>query len=262
MNLKDFIKNLDFKQLCRKCFVSVILLLACYGLYNLLGFGSGGTDLKEKLALDGDDSVGSMMAFLAISIILSLAIGGTLIIFFLPRFAEVFTGFALGRSSEMYVEPTTLERARSFILQERYRESLKAYRLAIEEMQEDEFVDPDAEKESSIWLEMSQLHARNLVDRKGAIEVLHEALKYREWDEEDELSFMLRLAELYVADDFTKDEGEQMYQLILDKFPDNEYYESIASAELLKLRKNSTANLNLKVQKSPPRPSHAPTKML
>lgn len=204
--------------------VIVIAVIVGYACFSIMGVDSEQNATLNELGIEKVGDTKAMMKTLLICVISAAVIGGLFIAFVLPRAAQKMAEFTYNQIPEQYVE-SPLDLGRSLVLQGKYEEALEAFREAVDEDKPDRMV----------WWEISNLQIEHLEDPEGAMKTLEEGWEFAEWEMDDDVTFMFRLAVLYLEEKEDRDKAVELYKQVIEKYAENDYQCTRARTELLKL---------------------------
>jgi len=143
----------------------------------------------------------------------SAAFLGTLFVtFVLPSWASRVSQSVYGSNAEVD-EPAVLHEARSLVAKGEHEAAIAAFRKAVEE-------DP---ANYLPWTEIARIQSRHLDQTEGAVATLNEALAFREWPQEEQSSFLFRLADLYNEDPQGRGQAVAMLRRVIQLSPDSRH---------------------------------------
>jgi len=206
--------------------VIIFAVLLGYVTFALMGLGdiepqSSSSEVELMRLQEADE----MMKRLVISVVIAAIVGGAVIVFVLPRFASMVANFTYDQSPQAFVQPTHLDAGRSLRLQGEFEDAVEKFREAIEEDEPDRMA----------WVEIAQVQEEDLEDIDAAIATLKEGWESHDWEPDDDVNFMFRLAELHVECDGGRDEAVTLYKLVMEKYEENEYHVNRARGSLQSL---------------------------
>ncbi len=206
--------------------VILFAVLLGYVTFALMGLGDiepqGSGPEAELMKLQEADE---MMKLLVLCVVIAAILGGCIIVFVLPRFATMVANITYDQTSQAFVQPTHLDAGRSLRLQGEFEDAIEKFSEAIEEDEPDRLA----------WVEIAQIQEEDLEDIDAAIATLKEGWESHDWEPDDDVNFMFRLAELHVECDGGRDEAIVLYKLVMEKYEENEYHVNRARGSLQNL---------------------------
>ena len=191
-------------------FASLMGLLA----YAMMGSGNakvGTADALMETKRMGE--AGSMITNLVICVSVAALVGALFIIFVLPKIALKFANMVLDQSPQEYVAPTNVDAGRSLVMQGEFEEAVEKFRAAIDED------DPDR----IAWTEIAQIQEEQFNDVGAAVATLKEGREAHDWEMDDDINFITRLASLELEKRDNRDAALSLYKEMLDLYGSNEY---------------------------------------
>ena len=214
-----------------KTFIVIFAVLIFAVLMGFLTFalmGPEGTNIGSTDDLLNVDRMGDaeeMMVRLVTAIVVASFVGALLIIFVLPKIGQAVANIAYDQHSQRFEHQTRLDSARSLKLQGEFELAIEEYRASLEEE------GPDR----AAWMDIAQIEEDEFEDLDAAMETLKEGWESHEWEMDDDVNFMTRMAKLYSERLNNRDEAVTLYKEIINRYEENEYHTNTARNELMEL---------------------------
>jgi len=204
---------------------AVIVFATVMGLLTYYMSGSEPAVAGSTDAMLGEDRMreaDGMVSKLVISVIIAAVLGAAVVIFVLPKIAGIFANVVYDQSPEEYVAPTMVEQGRSLKMQEKFEDAIEMFRMAIKE----------EEPNREAWVEIAQIQEEEFEELEEALMTLKEGRDFHEWEMDDDVNFITRIATMEVEHFDRKEEAIALYHEMLDLYRENEYQASSAERAL------------------------------
>lgn len=147
-----------------------------------------------------------------------LALGGSVFLgvlfstFVLPNWASRVSQSIYGSNAELD-EPAVLHEARVLVAKGEYEEAIAAFRKAAAEDSANRLP----------WTEIARIQSQHLDQPREAVATLQDALRSRDWPEDDRAFFLFRIAELCNEEASGKEQAVAALQQVIREFPESRH---------------------------------------
>jgi len=173
-----------------KVFIIIFSAIIFLGLLGLVTYQILSNDPTEKGSVDTlleterMEEASQMIQRLVISVAVAAVIGGLFILFVLPKASETLANLVYDQNSQPLDPPELIDQGRSLKMQEKFEEAIEKFRLILDE---------NAENREA-WIEIAGIQEVEFEDAELALATLREGWQSSEWEMEDDINFIHRIA--------------------------------------------------------------------
>lgn len=202
-----------------KVFIIIFSAIIFLGLLGLVTYQILSNDPTEKGSVDTlleterMEEASQMIQRLVISVAVAAVIGGLFILFVLPKASETLANLVYDQNSQPLDPPELIDQGRSLKMQEKFEEAIEKFRLILDE---------NAENREA-WIEIAGIQEVEFEDAELALATLREGWQSSEWEMEDDINFIHRIAT--IENDHFKREivAKELYESIIERYEENDY---------------------------------------